>query len=427
MTSVTIEPGGALRGTVRVPGDKSISHRALLMGALAEGTSTISGISHGHDVQATRAAVEACGASITDNAGVLTVVGGRGLLHEPEQVIDLGNAGTGMRLFAGWAASFPWLSILTGDASLRGRDMWRVVEPLRAMGAHIEGRHQGRYAPLAIRGGALHGITYHSKPGTAQQKSAVMLAALSAEGETTIFESVPARAHTEEMLRQFGATISTTNFDSATVQTKVAPSTLSPFVIDIPCDPSAAAFWAVAAAIVPGSEVCIENVYVGPHRNGAFAVLERMGASIHYTWRGPQAADITIKSSDLHATEIFGAEIPSLIDELPVLSLAAACAAGVTEVRDAEEMRVKESDRIASVVREIGGLGPSMRERTDGFVVEGDAMFQGGKVQAHLDHRIAMTGAIAALVSASPVTVEGWETVHSSYPSFLEDLASLRT
>jgi 3-phosphoshikimate 1-carboxyvinyltransferase len=427
MTTVTFTAGTPLRGTVRVPGDKSISHRSLLLAALAEGTSTISGLSQGEDVLATKAAMQHCGAVMTEQHGAITVIGGRSLLHEPAAVIDIGNAGTGMRLLAGWAAAMPWLTVIAGDASLHKRDMGRVVDPLRQMGAKIDGRHEGRLAPLTIRGGNLTGITYDSLAGTAQSKSAVLLAGLAAEGETIVHESVPARAHTEEMLKQYGADIESVTNADGTVTTKLRRSVIQPFDIDVPADPSQATFWLVAASLVEGSDVVIENVYIGPHRGGAVAVLQRMGADIEINKRSDTTADLRVRSAELTATDIVPSEVPSLIDELPILSVAAAVAKGVTTVTGAEEMRAKESDRIAAVAKEVGGLGALIEERPDGFVITGKpGCFEGGTVDSDLDHRIAMTGAIAALVAADPVAVHGWETVASSYPTFLDDLSSLQ-
>jgi 3-phosphoshikimate 1-carboxyvinyltransferase len=426
VTDKTFRANGPLRGTIRVPGDKSISHRSLLMSAIANGESKIRGLSRGEDVLATKAAMVAAGAQITETDTGITVSGGRKLLQEPSSVIDIGNAGTGMRLLAGWSAAMPWLTVIVGDASLHKRDMWRVVDPLRKMGAVVDGREGGRLAPLVIRGGGLRGIWYDSLPGTAQSKSAVLLAGLAADGETVVHETVPARAHTEEMLAELGADIRVERNDDGSVTTRLRASELRPLDIDVPGDPSQAAFWAVAASVVEGSEVTIENVYVGPHRAGALDVLKRMGADIELKHRSDTTADIHVRHASLRATDIGGAEIPGLIDELPILSVAAALADGTTTVTDAAEMRVKESDRIATVATQIGGLGAQIEERPDGFVITGrGACFTSGVVESHLDHRIAMTAAIASLTGSGDVTVTGWETVASSYPSFLDDLAIL--
>lgn len=429
---VEIASGGPLIGVLRVPGDKSISHRSLLFAALADGMSTVSGLSTGDDVRRTRLAMEAMGVQITESIvgsePVLNIRGGDGL-REPDDVIDMGNAGTGIRLLAGWCAAFPWLTVLTGDASLRSRPMWRVVEPLRRMGAQVDGRHGGERAPLSIRGGELQGIEFTPVPGTAQYKSAVLIAGLRARGKTVIHESQPARMHTEEMFAAYGADISTEEHADGSCKTTLRPSVLKPFTLEVPGDPSQAAFWMVAASVVPDSDLTIENVYLGPGRGGIVDVLLRMGADIDVSHHDGTSADIRVRHSALRGTDVCGDEIPSMIDELPVLAVAAAMASGRTTIADAGELRVKESDRISAVVSQLGALGARIEERPDGYVVDGTPGTQlaGGHMQAHLDHRIAMTGAIAALVSTKPVTIEGWDSVETSYPTFLDDLAKLRT
>jgi 3-phosphoshikimate 1-carboxyvinyltransferase len=428
MSRVEISSAGSLRGVIRVPGDKSISHRTFLMAALAEGTSTASGFSLGGDVVNTRRAMESMGADIVDQAdGSVRITGGRSRLHEPESVIDVGNAGTGMRLLAGWSAAMPWLTVIAGDESLHKRDMARVTTPLREMGARIDGRSDGKLPPLVIRGGNLRGIRYESLAGTAQSKSAVMLAGLSAASETVVHESVPARAHTEEMLAAYGADINTVDHPDGSCTTTLAPSGLKPFTIDVPGDPSQSAFWIVAGTITEGSDITVKNVYVGPMRAGYIDVLERMGADIELQHIDSNTADVRVRYSNLKGTEIGGDEIPSLIDELPILVLAASRASGTTVITDAAELRAKESDRITLVAQQIGGLGANISERADGFIVEGSsAPLQGGTVEPHLDHRIAMTAAIAAQVSTSPVVIGGWECVETSYPGFMDDLATLQ-
>jgi 3-phosphoshikimate 1-carboxyvinyltransferase len=386
----------------------------------------ITGLSSGDDVRRSRLAVEAMGAGVEVNGEKVIVEGGS--LREPSAVIDVGNSGTGMRLLTGMAAGLPWLTVLSGDASLHSRPMGRVADPLRQMGARIDGADNGQRAPLVIRGGDLKAIDYTPPVASAQLKSAVLIAGLFAEGETVVHEPVLSRAHTEEMLPLFGADLQVEELSDGATNVRVRRSQLHAHDIDVPGDPSQAAFWMVAAAVVPDSDITIENVYLGPGRGGIVDVLVRMGADIDLCYRDATAADIRIRHSALHGTEIRGDEIPSLIDELPVLSIAAACAEGTTVVADAAEMRVKESDRITAVVRQIGGLGLDITEQSDGFTVNGrpGGLFAGGTVNAHLDHRIAMTGAIAALRSSAPVRIEGWDSVDSSYPTFSEDLAKLR-
>src|SRR2546423_6925615 len=309
MGTFSVESGRPLRGRLRVPGDKSISHRALLLAARAGGTSVVTGLSDGDDVRHTAAAVEALGAVIDGDR----ISGGIGRLHEAEQVIDVGNSGTGIRLLAGFCAAFDWLTILEGDASIAGRPMDRVAEPLRRMGAKVDGRQGGRYPPLAIRGGGLHGIDYRPPVASAQVKSAILLAGLGAPGETVVHELVETRRHTEELLALAGVDVAV---DGLTV--RMRPGPLEPFELDVPGDPSQAAVWVVAACIVPGSGLGVEHVYLGPARSGFLDVLRRMGAAI-----AVDGQDVHVRySADLHGTAVGGAEGPGLIDEIPALAVA---------------------------------------------------------------------------------------------------------
>lgn len=387
---------------LRVPGDKSISHRALLLAARADGVSRVTGLSHGSDVQHTAAATVAMGARIEGDR----ITGGG--LHAVDGVVDVGNSGTGMRLLAGYCAPFPWRTVLRGDESVDRRPMGRVIEPLRRMGAQID----ESYPPLTVEGGDLHGIDYALPVPSAQVKGAVLLAGLGAEGETVVREAVQTRMHTEELLQLAGAEI-----DVAPGVVRVRPSTLQPFDLDVPGDPSQAAFWVVAATIVPGTELTIEHVYIGPARAGFLDVLRRMGADIRV-----EGDDIHVRSASLHATEVGGAEVPGLIDEIPVLAVAAARAEGTTVFRDAAELRVKESDRVATVVAMLHALGAEAEAHEEGLSVTGPARFHGAHVDSHGDHRIAMSAAIAGLVADGPVTVARWESVATSYPGFEEDL-----
>lgn len=431
---VTVSPGGPLRGRLRVPGDKSVSHRALLLTARANGTSLVTGLSGGDDVLRTADAMRAMGATVAAASGdAVEVTGGTDRLGEPQDAIDLGNSGTGARLLAGWCAGRPWATVLRGDVSLHKRPMGRVVDPLRRMGAFVDGRSDAARLPLLVRGGNLTGIEYTPPVASAQLKSAVLLAGLDAAGPTVVHEPVPTRAHTEEMLETFGVDLTVDEHADGSTTTTLHPKPeLEARDVDVPGDPSAAAFWLVAAAVVPGSDVTVEHVYVGPGRAGLIDVLVRMGADVDIAHHTSTVADLRVRHSALRGTEIEGAEVASLIDELPILAVAAALADGVTTVVDAAELRVKESDRIAAIASEIGGLGVEVDEQPDGFVVRGrpgsalvpkhDAI-----VRSHLDHRIAMTGAIAALVADRSVTIEGWSAVATSYPGFLEDLATLRS
>ena len=415
MSSFTVEPATApLRGTIRVPGDKSISHRALLLGALAKGTSRVTGLSDGDDVRRTAAAVKAMGASIEGDR----VVGGD--LREPAHTIDVGNSGTSVRLLAGLCAGFPWLTVLDGDDSIARRPMDRVAEPLRSMGASIDGRDGGDRTPLAIRGGGLHGIDYTLPVASAQVKSAVLLAGLSAEGDTVVRESVATRAHTEELLQLAGADI-----EVREGFVRVRRSVLETFELDVPGDPSQAAFWVVAATIVEGSELTIEPIYSGAARTGYIGVLQRMGASIASEPAGPHAVRLHVRGAQLHGTTIDGDEIPSL-DEVPALAVAAAFADGETRFVNAGELRVKESDRIATVTTMLRAFGVDAEATDDGLAVRGASSLAGARVDSSGDHRIAMAAAIAALRATGSTTIEGWHAVATSYPSFAEDLSSCR-
>jgi 3-phosphoshikimate 1-carboxyvinyltransferase len=417
VTTFTVEglPARGLRtaSPLRVPGDKSISHRALLLAARADGVSSISGLSDGEDVKRTLRAVLALGADVTAEAdGTMRVAGGR--LHGARDPIDAGNSGTTMRLVSGFCAPFPWRTVVAGDESLSGRPMDRVVAPLRQMGARVEGREGGRLAPLQIDGGDLHGIDYELPVASAQVKAAILLAGLGAEGETVVRERVRTRIHTEEMLAACGATISVED-NGRTV--RVQRSELQPVAFAVPGDPSQAAFWIVAACIVVGSEVVVNDVYVGPGRDGFLRVLERMGGAVDV-----EGSTVRARHGPLRATKVEGDEVAGLIDEIPVLAVAAALAEGTTEFRDAAELRVKESDRVATMAEGLGRLGADIEVLPDGLVVTGPARLRGTTVDAHGDHRVAMALAVAGLAAEGTTTIEGWESVAISYPRFEEDL-----
>lgn len=424
MTELTVRPSRAgLAGRVKVPGDKSISHRALLLAALGKGESELRGLSTGADVAHTAKAIANFGAEVRGVApGLVRVLGGRERLHEPAEVINVGNSGTGIRLLTGWAATIHGMTVMEGDGSIAQRPMGRVVEPLRKMGARIDGRQNGSLPPLVVHGGRLSGIDYTPPVASAQVKTAVLLAGLGADGTTTVREPLPTRAHTEEMLALAGAEIS-----SSAGKVSVRRSTLSPLRLEIPGDPSQAAFWIVAACITPGSDVVVENVYVGPGRAAFVDALRRMGADISYeAEKGPtRTADIRVRYQQLQATEIHGREVPALIDEIPALAVAAASAKGTTVFRDAAELAVKESNRIATTCSELKGIGATALPRDDGLEVKGTGgkPLRGGQVQSHGDHRIAMSMAVAGLAAASPVRITGWQSVATSYPGFEEVLA----
>jgi 3-phosphoshikimate 1-carboxyvinyltransferase len=416
-----------LRGRLRVPGDKGMSHRALLFGAMADGRSRVSGLAGGEDVGRTRVALGQLGVSVTDGdaPGAVGVEGnGVDAFTEPGDAIDCGNSGTAMRLLAGLLAGRPFPATLTGDESLVERPMARVVEPLRAMGAHVDGRAGGTLPPLTVRGGDLAGCVHHLGVASAQVKTALLLAGLQARGTTEVVEPAPSRDHTERMLTALGAPV--TRIDERTV--RVTAGAPSPFEFDVPGDPSSAAFWVVAATVTPGSEIVVEGVALNPARIGFVDVLVRMGASIEVMHTGDRlgepVGELRVTSAPLHATTVEGAEIPFVIDEIPVLAVAAACAEGVTEFRDASELRVKETDRIATVGELLTRLGVGTESGDDRLVVRGGRL-QPGDVDSHGDHRIAMAAAVAALAIAGETRVQGWRSVATSYPEFADDLASL--
>ena len=417
MNRYGLEPGGRLAGRLGVPGDKSISHRVLLLAALADGVSTIRGLSDGDDVAHTRAVVEALGADVDGSvAEGLEVHGGR--LQAVEGPLDVGNSGTGIRLLAGMLAGMPFVSVLDGDRSIRGRPMDRVIEPLRAMGATVDGSDGGDGAPLTIRGGCLHGIEYRPPMASAQVKGCVLFAGLSADGPTTVVEPAPTRAHTEELMAATGIDV-----EATAGRVTVHPGRPDPFDHRVAGDPSQAAFWAVGAAILPGSEVVVEGVYAGPARTGFVDVLARMGASIDHD---SATGDLTVRSADLVGTVVEPSEVPGLVDEVPVLAVAAAYAEGLTRFVGVAELRVKETDRLSTVCSELGAMGVTVWVDGDDLVVEGGRP-RGGDVDSHGDHRIAMACAVAALAADGPTTVAGWEAVSTSYPGFGTDLAGLRS
>ena len=416
---LTVSAGGPLRGELRVPGDKSISHRALLLGALADGASRISGLSDGADVAATAAAVRALGAAVESSGEVVRVIGGA--LREPSGPIDVGNSGTSIRLLAGIAAGCPFTTVLGGDASVNRRPMGRVAEPLRLMGAEVEGEDGGRRAPLRITGGRLRGITWQPPVASGQIKGAVLLAGLFADGETVVREPIPTRAHTEEMLEAFGADVRVGEGEVA-----VRASRPAPFDFAVPGDPSAAAFWAVGAALVPGSEMIVHDVYQGQGRDGYLEVLRRMGADLTVRATGDRQVRLECRGAALRGVTVTAAELPDLIDEVPVLAVAAAVADGTTRFEGAGELRYKESDRLSGVLGGLAALGARAEVEGDTLVVHGGARLRGGRIDAADDHRIAMAFCIGGLAAAGKTVISGWRSVATSYPGFAEDLSRCR-
>ena len=419
-------PALALRGRIQVPGDKSISHRALMLGALAKGQTTISGLLLGEDPRSTASCFRSLGATISElNSEQVIVTGiGLGQLQEPIEVLDTGNSGTTMRLMLGILASHPdRFFTVTGDASLRSRPMRRVIDPLRQMGAQIWHR-QGGFAPIAVQGQRLQPIRYHSPIASAQVKSCILLAGLMAEGETTVVEPALSRDHSERMLQAFGATIAVDPEQcSATV---TGGARLQGQSVVVPGDISSAAFWLVAGAIVPDSDLTIVNVGVNPTRTGILEALWQMQADItlenERTVAGEPVADLRVRSSALKAGAIAGDVIPRLIDEIPILAVAAAVAEGTTTIRDAAELRVKESDRLAVMATQLQQMGVAVTEHPDGLDITGGADLQGAAVDSHTDHRIAMSLAIAALRARGTTTIHRAEAAAISYPDFATTL-----
>jgi len=441
-----------LSGAVRVPGDKSISHRALLLAALAEGRSVIRGLGDGVDVGSTMAAVRRLGATVTVEAAwprpvVVVDSPGRDGLSEPDDVVDAGNSGTTARLALGLAAGLPFTTVLTGDESLRRRPMGRVSEPLRAMGAVISGRSEGRLLPLAVRGARLRAIDWALTVASAQVKTALILAALGAAGTTRLTEPWPTRDHTERILPVFSGEIerrpasvgtSAEGMSAPAGTTLVVPGgqVLRPAEVDVPADPSSAAFFLTAAAATPGSEVVAEGISLNPGRVAFLQVLSEMGAEVHLWTTGDgyePYGDVTVRSGrdGLRSVTITGERVPSLIDELPVLAVAAGVARGRTVIMGAGELRHKESDRLEGTAALLRLFGAEVEVKGDDLVIEngGTAKGQGDEGHAvydcHGDHRLAMAAAIAACVSGRHLSIEGAGCVAISYPGFWRDLASL--
>jgi 3-phosphoshikimate 1-carboxyvinyltransferase len=414
------EPAGPIRGDISVPGDKSISHRAVMLAALAEGTSRISGFLEGEDTRATAAAFAALGVRIEAPEASRRIVHGVGLhgLSAPRATIDCGNAGTGMRLLAGVLAGQSFDSELVGDASLSRRPMRRIIEPLTQMGADIAAE-PGDLPPLRIRGGrALKGIDYAPPVASAQVKSAILLAGLRASGETTVREMHPTRDYTERMLAAFGWPIV---FSPGRARL-AGGHRLRATDVAVPADFSSAAFFVVAATLVPGSELRLRSIGLNPRRTGLLAVLRAMGADIREEnvreEGGEIVADLVVRSAQLHGIEVPIEHVPDMIDEFPILFVAAAAAKGTTTIRGAAELRVKESDRIGVMASGLRALGIAVTETPDGAVIEGGG-FAGGSVDSAGDHRIAMSFAVAGLVAKAPVRISDCANVATSFPDFV--------
>lgn len=418
-------PSGPLKGEVTIPGDKSISHRAVMFGSLSEGTTEVSNFLRGADCLSTIGCFRQMGI-IIEETGETVLIRGKGLhgLSAPSQTLNTGNSGTTTRLISGILSGQRFTSVLNGDASIQKRPMGRIITPLSMMGADITSLNGNGCAPLKITGAPLHGIRYQSPVASAQVKSAVLLAGLYADGETSVTEPVLSRNHSELMLRAFGADVRS---EGTTAVIRPEPRLTGQRVV-VPGDISSAAYFIAAALVVPGSEVLIRNVGINPTRAGILEICRAMGADItqlNVRTEGEPACDLLVKSSSLKATEIGGAIIPTLIDELPVLAVMACFAEGTTVIRDAVELKVKESNRIDTVVENLKAMGADASATEDGMIIRGGRPLHGAVIESHLDHRIAMSFAVGALAAEGETQIRGAECVDISYPAFYKDLARL--
>ncbi|MGH7351906.1 MAG: 3-phosphoshikimate 1-carboxyvinyltransferase [Candidatus Methylomirabilales bacterium] len=410
-----------------VPGDKSISHRAIILGSLAEGVTEVSGCLRSEDCQRTLGAFRALGVEAEGWEGDMLRIYGKGLrgLREAADTLNCGNSGTTIRLLAGVLAGQPFLSLLTGDASLRRRPMDRIIHPLTQMGAEIWGRARDTLPPLAVRGGSLHGVTYRCPVPSAQVKSAILLAGLFAEGPTTVIEPAASRDHTERMLTAYGQRVERSEQEV----TLIPAGTLQATPISVPGDFSSTAFLLVAGLILPDSDLTIEGVGVNPTRTGLLDVLQAMGAKVQVfpvdEETGEPRAHLRVRASRLQGVSIGGDLIPRLIDEIPVLAVAAACAEGKTVIRDAAELRVKESDRIRTIAAELSRMGVRTEELPDGLIIHGGRRLQGARCEGHGDHRVAMALTVAGLQAEGQTIVRDTACIRTSFPGFVETLEHL--
>ncbi len=421
----TIPKANSFRGTVSVPGDKSISHRALLLGALAKGTTRITGLSHGQDVMSTLACLRKMGIRIDQSNGV-TVVHGKGLsgLSRSETALDAGNSGTTIRLLSGILAAQPFRSVIKGDASLSKRPMNRIIQPLSLMGADIHA-NEGGFPPLQIQGTTLRPIDYVSPVASAQIKSCILLAGLFINGTTSVTEPQQSRDHTERMFPCFEIPVEK---EGLTVRVN-GPAKLRAASIDIPGDISSAAFYMIAAMLIQNSNLTIRNIGINPTRTGLIHVLEQMGARIRKTnvsdANGEPRADLIVTHNQLHGTNIGSKHVPLLIDEIPILAIAATQAEGRTTIRDAKELRVKESDRIDAIEKNLKSMGVEIETFEDGFSITGPQSLKGAHIESFGDHRIAMAFSIAGLLADGKTVIQNSECAQISYPAFFETLKQL--
>ncbi len=415
-----------LKGTLKVPGDKSISHRCVMLGSLARGTTTVTGFLQGADCLSSFSFFRKMGIAIKNDRQTVKIHGkGLHALSRPEGVLDTGNSGTTTRLMSGILAAQPFDCVINGDASIQSRPMGRIITPLSMMGADIQSLKGNNCAPLAINGGALTGIAYPSPVASAQVKSAILLAGLYARGETSVTEPYVSRDHTERMLKACGADIRT---DGTTVTIRPVPE-LYACDIQVPGDISSAAYFIAAGLIVPGSQIRLLNVGVNPTRDGILKVCRDMGADItldnERTYGSEPAADIIVRSSRLHGATIGGSIIPTLIDELPVIAVLACFAEGTTVIKDAQELKVKESNRIDIMVDNLKAMGADITATEDGMIIHGGRPLHGAAIATHMDHRVAMSFSVAGLASDGVTRLDHGECVDISYPGFFEDLKKL--
>lgn len=413
-----------INGELVIPADKSISHRSIMFGAISKGTTIVNNFLKAEDCLSTIAVLKQLGVRITEKNEQI-MIEGKGFegLTAPSSRLDAGNSGTTMRLVLGILAGCPFTSEIAGDASLNRRPMERVMKPLREMGADLQGTVEAEFPPLKVTGNTLHGIEYHMPIASAQVKSAILFAALQAEGTTKIIEKEQSRNHTEEMIKQFGGKIQVEGKEILVA----GPQQLIGQEVTVPGDISSAAFYLVAASILANSEVLLKQVGINPTRTGILDVLTQMGANIEERQLDEQnqAADLIVRSAQLHACEIQGEIIPRLIDELPIIALAATQATGTTIIRDAQELKVKETNRIDATAEELTKMGANIEPTEDGLIIHGPTPLHGATVDSHGDHRIGMMLQIAALLTAEPVELLNPEAVNISYPEFFTDLAKL--
>lgn len=415
-----------LKGEIRVPGDKSISHRAIMLGSLAKGTTEITNFLQGADCLSSIKCFQSMGIRIENN-GNSVIVHGLGLhgLKKPENMLDVGNSGTTTRLMSGILAAQPFETELNGDASIQKRPMKRIMDPLSKMGAQITSIHENGCAPLRIVGQPLHGIHYQSKVASAQVKSCILFAGLYAHGETSVTEPYVSRNHSELMLEYFGGNITTKD----TTATVTPEPLLTGQKVVVPGDISSAAYFIAAGLLVPNSELLIKNVGINPTRDGILRVCKQMGADItllnENSVKGEPSADLLVRSSSLHGTVIGGAIIPTLIDELPIIAILASYANGQTIIKDAQELKVKESNRIDVMVNNLSKMGVDIHGTDDGMIINGGKPLHGAVIDSKLDHRIAMSFAVASLQADGETEILGSECVNISYPDFYQDLEKL--